>query len=234
MTPKNRQSRGDTRNNDQGFTLVEVLVAMAVFSIILLTIFSAFRTFSTSVDQMNNQRRTTDASHPGLHAMLSDLDQLFLVPYPRYKRPQDQDDADPFRLEGSETPIDGRPFSQLSFTCVNPAPIGAVPANGVSRITYYVRRHGKRLDLHRADRGWPFDGLLSPCTDPVLIRGISSFSLTYAGGDRPEMATWNSDDTSFDYAFPTRIDIAVGLEGDSGKRMLRTAVVLPVRREAAK
>ena len=234
MNPKSKQSPRISQNKNQGFTLVEVLVAMAVFSIILLTIFSAFRAFSTSVDQVRNQHRATDASHPGLHAMLSDFDQLFLVPYPRYNRPRNQEEADPFRLEGTKTQINGQTFSRLSFACVNPAPIGAIPKNGVARITYYVHRHGERLDLHRADRGWPFDSPISPCTDPVLVKGVASFSVTYFAEDNTEADTWNSDDKSSYYAFPRRMNITLDLENDTGNRTLRTAVVLPVHRKAVK
>jgi prepilin-type N-terminal cleavage/methylation domain-containing protein len=216
----------------QGFTLVEILVAMAVFSITLTTIFSAFRTFSTSVDRTRGQIQTTGAGLPGLQAMRSDLDQLFVVPYPRYQRPQDQEDADAYRLKGTQTRIDGRLFSRLSFACVNPAPIGSAP--GVARITYYVHQHQGRLDLHRADRTWPFDRPVSPCSDPVLIRGIKGFSLAYTAGDQTQSPVWNSDRSSFDYAFPRRIDISVTLGEETGNKSLGTTAVVPVYREAVK
>lgn len=218
------------RATPQGFTLIEILVAMILFSITLLTIFSSFRIFSTSANQVSQHITTEDSTYPGLHVMLSDLEQIFILPYPRYKRPELNPDPDPYRLEGTQSNMEGQPISKVSFTCLNRAPIGVFPTHGVARITYYAHRHEDRLDLHRADRAWPFDLSLSPCSDPVLIKGISNFTLTYTTKDGKETKTWDSDSKASDFSFPDQITIKISLAVDNEATILQSAVLLPVTR----
>lgn len=220
-----------------GFTLIEMLVAMALLSLVLMTLFSAFSALSASSRRLAGHITREESTHTGLNAMIADLEQVFIPDAPRYRHRGLTFEADPYRFEGKQISLGGRSFSTLSFTSVNRAPIGAAPFRGIARITYYVHRSNGRLDLHRADRAWPFDDPPDPCADPILIPGISGFSLTYAAKDpteldrtdkdQTELRTWDPDPASSLPALPEQVAIEIAYEENGRTKTLETAVVLP-------
>jgi general secretion pathway protein J len=224
-------------DNEKGFTLVEVLVAMAIFPLVLLTLFSSFDAFMASSRIIKDRQTSGLAAEPGLKIMAADLMQVLAPQVPQYVKPDLRGDSydrqDRFRFFAGETSAGGKQFSTLSFTSLSPIQLtrplqGQKP--GVTRITYYVHVNDDRLDLHRADRPLFLDGdkmNTMPCTDPVLIRDIHSFDLIYYDA-KEEYTVWDSEDETFEYALPARVTIRIGLKGDD--QDIETSVLIPITR----
>ncbi len=83
-----------------GFTLMEILVAMTIFSVTLLTLFSTFRTISTSSEQVQKEIQRQERIQQCLNVITADLDQIFLPRPPRYHRPEPQPAPGPLPLCG--------------------------------------------------------------------------------------------------------------------------------------
>lgn len=222
---KNETNRGDAK----GFTLVEILVAMVIFSITLLTLFSSFRAFLTSGSLMSDEITQTEQLRLGLKRIVRDLEYIFIIEPPRYSKPSFNSDPDEYRFQASQSQVKGNPFSQLSFTSLNHARIGLDPGDGVARIEYYVHDHGDRFDLRRSDRLPPYPDAGDPCSDPILFKDITEFTLTYEDLAGEESDTWDSESEAVHFMFPARVKIRVGLK--AGSRVMETAVTLPVNRK---
>jgi general secretion pathway protein J len=215
----------------RGFTLLEILVAMAVFTTILITLFTVFNTFLTSAQQVEQDIDLQERHQPGLMVMTADLEQVFILQPPRYRPPQFNDEPDPYRFEAKEINVDGRIFSHLGFATVNHLVSGENPVYGAARIEYYVYRHGDRFDLHRSDRRFPLDRDPDPCRDPVLVRNIQVFSLMFTNENGEDDREWDSDSKDFGYSLPLRVTITVETAHDEGKEIIGTSVSLPVSRQ---
>jgi type II secretion system protein J len=213
-----------------GFTLLEVLVAVAVSATLLMTLLTAFNTFLISAQEVEQDIDLIERLQPGLRVMTADLEQVFVLQPPRYHPPEFNDDPDPYRFQADETAVDGRVFSRLGFASVNHLISGEHPVYGVSRIDYYVYRHGERYDLHRSDRVYPVDRDIDPCRDPVLFKDIQTFSLTFSGENGEDYREWNSDSKDYDSSVPFRVTIRVETGTDDPEEMVIGSVILPVSR----
>lgn len=218
----------------QGFTLLEILVAMTIFSVTLLTLFSTFRTVSTSSEQVRNEIHHHERIQQCLQVIAADLEQIVLSRPPRYHPPDINQSPDPYRLLGTETGIHGSFFSRLQFSSLNHLDLGPGYIHGAGRIHYYVHRHGNRLDLHRFDGTLLSDSDPDPCIDPVLIRDIQDFSLTFTDIQGNDHSAWDSESDRFDHTFPTRITISLTPAGQETGVPLQTTVFLPVSRQVKK
>ena len=232
--------RNSRLNNPRGFTLVEVLVALAIFSGLMLTLFSSFNAFMSSGEMI--RERQDNGQGPGLDLMISDLEQVFILQPPRFRNPE-KSDADEtrkqFRFIAEQDQAGGRTVSALSFASLTPVQVGSPPGlpGGITRLTYYVHAHGKRLDLHRADRPaflFDEDREATPCADPVLARDIQGFDLVFFDGEGDEHETWDTFDEETGFALPSRMDIRITLGREEEKRVITTAIFLPVNREVDK
>nr|NJM02608.1 prepilin-type N-terminal cleavage/methylation domain-containing protein [Desulfobacula sp.] len=137
----------------KGFTLMEVMVTIVVFSIVMLTLFSSFQAFVSSGDAITRGIHEAERARTALERMSEDLEQVHVIQPPRYAVPAFDAPPDPFRMAGSRTRVGGSVFSRLEFTTFSRVIAGPEEARGISKITYYVRQNpDKGFDLCRSDR----------------------------------------------------------------------------------
>jgi len=215
----------------QGFTLIEILVAMVIFSITMITLFSAFNAFLSSGRLVKNEVIQNDRFRLGLKTIFSDLEQIFVLQPPRYIKPELNSEPDPYAFVGTQSDVGGGKFSQLSFTNLNHASLGTNPGNGVAKIVYYVTRRKDRFDLLRSDRLAPYPEELDPCSDPVLFKDITGFKLSYTDIFGDEHESWDSESKAFNFIFPVKVQIQIELGQNSGNRSIVTSIALPTNRE---
>ena len=227
--------------SNQGFTLVEVLVALTIFSGLMLTLFSSFDAFSASTQMIRHYEERNRDIGPGLDTMISDLEQIFVLQPPQFLK-QDVDESDdqkPFRFLAETDHTGGESFPRLVFASLSPAqfhrPVHI--QSGITRLTYYVHAGEDRLDLHRSDMPvilYDEDKAPPPCADPVLFKDIKEFELMFFDREGNEYEAWDSRDEKYAHAFPAQVGITVTL-GKSGKgRKISTLVSLPVQRTVEK
>jgi prepilin-type N-terminal cleavage/methylation domain-containing protein len=218
----------------RGFTLVEILVAMTIFSVTLLALFSTFRTVSFSSDRVKNEILFQDHIQQCLQIIMADIDQIHISHPPQYHPPEFNQAPDLYRFFGTETAIDGMVFSHLQFASLNHLDLGPGHIHGIGRIQYYVHPRENRFDLHRFDGTFLSDTEPDPCRDPVLLKDIHTFSLTFTDIDGTGHTVWDSDSARFDHTFPARITITVNPAGDDTSNPLQATLPVPVSRQVKK
>ncbi len=229
--------------DSQGFTLVEVLVALAIFSGLMLTLFSAFNAFTTSSRMIRD--RQDHGQIPGLDVMVSDLSQLFVLQPPRFQPGETEEDVvniqERFRFLAEQDSIKGKTVSTLRFASLSPVRFSRLgeeePPAGIIRIVYYVYAHEDRLDLHRSDRPAVLtdeEWEAAPCKDPVLARDIRGFDLVFFDTEGEELETWDSFDKEKAYALPSRVDIRITMGTEEAEKEMGASVALMVTRPGEK
>lgn len=215
-----------------GFTLIEILVAVTVFSILIITLFSAFRAFLSSSRAIKAQTAVETSLRPCIEQMTRDIEQIVVLQPPRYQPPEVGGPLDPHRFVGREYGSGGQGFSEVSFSSLNHALIGPDLRRGAARISYYARQNSDQgYDLCRSDRLDPGDREPAACQDPVLLKNITGFSIRFMDARGKEHLSWDSESGEFGYAFPASLDLKLSFQIDRSFHVFETSISLFVKRE---
>ena len=215
-----------------GFTLVEILIAIFIFSIIVTTAFASYRSILSSVDMIHRDTAYLGMAKDCLNRMILDLQSVYITPSSEYKPPELDNPLDPYRLIG-DTPFEGNEaFGRLRFTSLAHLPLEGQTSTGIAQIVYYVQLldNGSYV-LRRSDRLYPYLSFEPKGTDPILCRHIRSLSFRYFDSDDAVLDRWDSDDSEFGYATPRAIRIEIEFGKGSDSQYLETRVTLPAFRE---
>jgi general secretion pathway protein J len=232
---RNRASdRGSTGLNGSGFTLVELMVAMLLFSIVITTIFSSYSAVFTSAETVEKAADRYEMAGICLQRMWLDLQSIQLSLPPQYKKPEFNDPPDPYRVVGTASDADNSEFPRLEFASLAHVPGKGTDYGGIARIVYYVRRGEKEgtYSIRRSDVLSPSEPFEASASDPVLCEEVKSLKITYVDDEGTAHESWNSESEEFNYASPTAIEILLGVAHNQDAVFFSTAVKLPVRREA--
>lgn len=224
---------------NKGFTLIEILVAVVIFSILMTTIFSSFKAFVMSSDHIQTAISRDETMGPPLKIISRDLMIAHCSLPPAYVKPDTRSTPDPFRLLGSQENVGGEEFSRVRFVSRGLLTVQGDEHERLVQIIYYVRANDNGgFDLCRSESLPPWeDGVENDC-DPLLIRDISAFELSFFNGENEMFTQWDSDAEAFDHATPHAIGVIIRskdanaqddtLAGDA----IMTSIILPVQRDA--
>jgi general secretion pathway protein J len=115
-----------------GFTLIEVLIAVAILSIILAAIYSTFFLSHRAIEGMDESMLKLQESRKAIDILRRELDSAF------YR----QDEGDTF-LKILDRDIYGKQAAKLSFTTFSTL------RPGLSKISYYVEEQDGKLNLFK-------------------------------------------------------------------------------------
>ena len=224
---------------NKGFTLIEILVAVVIFSILMTTIFSSFKAFVMSSEHIQTAISRDETMGPPLKIISRDLMMVHFSLPPAYVKPDTRSTPDPFRLLGTQDNVGGEEFSRVWFVSRGLLTVQGDKHQRLVQIIYYVRANEDGgFDLCRSEALPPWeDGVENDC-DPLLIRDISAFDLSFFNGENEMFTQWDSDAEAFDHATPDAIGVMIRskdanaqddtLTGDT----IMTSIILPVRRDA--
>ena len=221
-----------THLSKSGFTLIEILIAIFIFSIVVTTIFGSFNFVFGKIDVIEDGMDAYEMAKDSMDRMTVDLQSLFILQPPAYKIPGGDDIEDPFRFVGDITSVGGEDVGKLRFTALAHIPLDRQPRDGVAEITYYVTvgDKGSRM-LRRSDRldfTEPPDELSG---DPILCDNLKSLTFTYIDAEGTELDTWNSDSADVDYATPRAIRIKMEIGDEEHYQTFETTVLPFMYRE---
>ncbi len=213
------------RSDESGFTLLEILMAVVIFAVIMTTLFSSFRAFILSGTHVKNELVQTEKITGMFNRINSDLDSVFCLQPPRYRRPEFDSQPDPYQFAGNRETVGQTVFSFLVFTSLAHAGFNRDNRFGIARIAYYVKENrAGTYDLYRSDVLAPYPDEIQSCRDAVLCKDISGFEITYTDRDGNEYKFWDSEDQTFKFSFPQGIEFKIFF-GDEEPRQVFT---LPV------
>ncbi len=216
-----------------GFTLAEILLAIFIFSIISVTIYSSLHSvlFSSRIVDLNIDQN--ELAHNCLNRMSIDLQSLVVTLPPEFRKPETDEDADPCRFVGATSYIGRATFPRLRFASSAHVAFAHQPPCGVAEIVYYVTAgdDGQYI-LRRSDQCYPFEPSEPSSRDPVLCDQLKSLKIIYRDDDGAPHETWHSDREEFEYATPVAIDIVLEIGDDETASIFEVQISPGVTRDA--
>jgi general secretion pathway protein J len=218
----------------EGFTLLEIMVAMFVFALLITTVFGSFRMVFSSTDAVGGDLAIYSSARTCLDRMAVDLLALKIMDYPRYKKPEFNDSEDPFRLLGETSEVDGIDFGRLTFTSLAHLPINGDQRQGVARIVYYAHQGpGETFVLRRADHLFPFPDFEESDNDPILCENLQALEFGYLDAEGESTDRWDSESADNEYTTPRGIEIRLTVGQPSRTKLFSTRIPLYVQRKTA-
>jgi general secretion pathway protein J len=170
-----------------GFTLLEVLIAVAIISVVLVAIYSTFILSHRAVEGMDESLLKNQESRKAIDILKRELDATV------YRA----DNALTF-LKIQDRDIYGKQAAQLTFTTFSPL------LHGLSRISYYIEEKDGTLSLFKKVSS-PYSTEEAEGID--IIEGLESFTVEARYNDA-WVRTW---DTDINKGIPDEIRISISI-----------------------
>ena len=218
-----------------GFTLMEILIAIAILAIVVTTALASFNAVFSTTEVLDDGARLYEMGHTCMKRIVMDLSSMHINQRPLYKPPEFDQPPDPYRLIASAEETGGTGFAQnMRFTSRAHLPFEKSYGKGIVEIIYYFQTANEGyLELRRADNAYPYPEFERKGSDPVLCKYIQSLSFRFYDADGDEFDIWDSDSDEFGYATPTAIAVKLVLAKSAETHTFETMVSLPLIRERA-
>lgn len=215
-----------------GFTLIEVLIAIFIFTMVVTIVFGSFREIAFNAATVNKSGDIYEMAHGAMGIMQRDLESVYIVQKPGYSPPVFGQDPDPFRFEGGTELTGNTLFPKLRFTSMSHLPVNRDSKTGIAEIVYYMDESEEYgFILRRSDRLFFSEDFVKIKSDPVLLRKIKTLTVKYYDEDGREHEDWDSESNEFGYASPTAVGIWVEIEDDDRVLPFETRIELRCVRE---
>lgn len=208
---------GKETHKPGGFTLIEVLIAIFIFSMVITAVFTSFREISLSANIVNKTGAVYEMIQGATAVISRDLESVYVDPKISYAQKGFNDDPDPYRFESKMDLSVSEPFPMLRFTTLAHLPVNRDTRNGVAEVVYYMdetEEYG--WVLRRSDRIFFHKEFEKRKTHPTLLRHVKTLTLTYYDEDAEEHEEWNSDSDESGYATPSAVKLRMDIE-DEGR-----------------
>ena len=223
----NKMAKTSCCNGPHGFTLIEVLVAVMIFSIVIFTLFSSFSGFMITSKNITRNISQSAKMQTTLGRICLDFEQLYVLRVPRYSKPEFNSDPDTYSFVGKEVRVGQKIFSSVTFASLAHAITGKDPGQGVARISYYVKENeNDTYDLYRADNLPPYPADPSSCKDHILGKDILEFKITYTDINGEESPHWDSESDEFNYIAPASVSLEIMFNSQGRHQTFETSVDL--------
>ena len=217
-----------------GFTLLEIMISIFIFSIIITTVFASYRSVFFSADKIDAGLDLYGMTGSCLNRISLDLSGIAIAQVPEYAKPELDSTPDPYRVVGDRSDLSGADFPRLRLASRSHVPLDGSAHESVAEIIYYVSEDEESgYRLRRSDRLYPYKTPEEQANDPVLCEKLKSLVFTYYDIEGETHDTWDSESKDVAYATPKSINIRLEVgEEDAVSKVFETMVMLPVVREA--
>jgi general secretion pathway protein J len=232
---RNKEPASRIPHPDRGFTLLEIVIAIFIFSVIVTTIFGSYNSVFTGAEVINEGVISYEMARTSLNRMTFDLESIHVSLPPQYSPPDFNDPPDPYRIAGSIDNVQTVSFPKLRFTSTAHVSFGGKTESQIAEIVYYVQAiDNKQYSLRRADNLYPYGEFEENANDPVLCENLKSLTFNYYDREGTEYEMWDSEAEDFGYATPAAIGITLELTSGTSSLWFKTMVTLPVYRKKQK
>jgi general secretion pathway protein J len=217
--------------SDGGFTLMEILIAILILSVVITTVLASFNMVFSTTEALDSDAAVYESARTCLNQMAADLERIHISKRPLYRPPQLDDSPDLYRIEGVTEDVDGTSFAQLRFASRNHIPPSERGGRRIAQIWYYVQAGADGgFVLRRSDGLYPYPELEKDPADAVLCTDVKSLAFFYTDHEGSEVDSWNSDQEDFEHSTPRAVHIRLEIGRGSNSRLFETGVRLPVVR----
>lgn len=215
----------------KGFTLLEILTAIFILAVVVSMVFGTFDGIFSSAEHVNASSDLFEMGNACLDRITADIKAIHVMPYPRYKPPDIDDEPELYRIVGEPLAVGGINTARIRFASLAHLPLNQDGRDGIAEIIYYVmeNRSGS-LSLHRVDNLYPYPEFEPNPNDPVVCENLIAFELKYFDHNGDEYDEWDSESDSTEYNTPNAISIKLTLGSQEIPMVFSTRVAIPTFR----
>jgi prepilin-type N-terminal cleavage/methylation domain-containing protein len=220
------------RIDRRGFTLLELLIAIAVFGAIVAVLYPAYTGTFRNIEAAESQSEMYHMARTALERMASDL-QCAYLPEKTGTSPDETDDLRVKGFLGLDETLDGRNADGLRFTSEEHILFHEEGRKGRGQIIYYVKQKDGEDSwiLFRSDTS-EFENPPDEETGGfVIFDGLQSIDITYQDEEGETHESWDSSKEPFKDKLPYLVSIqleAVPPSGPESPLRFQTSVFLPM------
>ncbi len=218
--------------NTKGFTLIEILVGVAIFGIIVTAIFGSFSTITKSSGRIESGMYYNEMTKNCLGRITDDLQSLYIQVESKYMKQDFNDTPDPYRFKSDYSSAGSSEFALLRFTSYSHFSFNKDEARGIAEIVYYVteNRNDEKV-LRRSDRLSFDEEFEENANDPVICEKIKKFKINYYDGNGDLHERWDSDSSENKYSTPGAVEIILETGEEKISYTTGTKIALNVVRD---
>jgi general secretion pathway protein J len=223
-------TRIDRRQAD-GFTLLEILVAVFILGVVVTTVLSSFNMVFSNADALETSASTFEMGRSCMARITRDLENAFILMPPLFKPPALDTPPDPYRFQGTVENKGGTTLAKLRFTSQAHVPLEGSHAGGIAEIVYYVQAAPDGgLRLKRADNRYPYPRFEERSADPVLCENVKSLAFEYVDAEGTASDAWDSESPRTGNATPAMVAVRLEIGDRDDGYGFQTTVALPLVR----
>lgn len=203
--PRIVRSIGDIK----GFTLLEILIAIFIFSVILATIFTSYTGTFKIIDDTETRAEVYGMARMALQRIIEDLGSAYI----RGQTESPEAEAEPIEKAGflgEDREVRGREADTVRFLSRASLDLEEEDREiGLKRITYQVVEEGdgNSLALYRSDTPESVEETESRGAGQILCNRLSAVKFTYFDADGNRHDHWDSAQEEFRNKLPVRASI---------------------------
>ena len=231
--PIRTQASLKSLGRQDGFTLMEILVALFIFALIAATLFGSFEGVFSRSAELDEGLYHQEMGVLALSHMQRELQEIFIHQPPAYSKPEPESPESPYRIIGDESDLGGETFGRLRFATLTQLPMDSQAIRPPRAVIYYVdQADDGGLILKRAlrandDQKDPFE----PQTDDaVLCEDLLELTFSFVDAEGENQSQWDSESEEQAFATPRAIKIELMLGTQGRTTRFGTTVTLPVWR----
>jgi len=196
-------------NPAEGFTLLEILIAVFIFALIVSAVFTALRGTLNMIDETESQEGIYQMARIAMERITGDLESAYFPETTRTSE-ADQTSSEPALFRGEKTYMENLRAGELSFLSLAHLTFSdEKPLAEPAEIAYYVATGTEDdvLDLYRSDTSLTRERPESGTGGLLLCKGLSSIGFTYYDAEGEAHENWDSNEGPSKGKLPSRVSI---------------------------
>lgn len=222
------------RINTAGFTLLEILVAVFILSIVLATIFAMFTDTIENINYTETEADIYQMARIALDRIQEDLECSLIVETDDTSKEEESKESSPDIFSGKNEQLDDRDADSVSFLSTNHLSLDDEDRySGLARIAFYVKKHDEEdgLILYRSDVSEREQMIEEKTGGLILCHGLHSINFIYYNSEGDEYESWDSSEGESKNKLPSRICIQLFFLDESNPEntyKFETGIALPL------
>jgi len=203
----------------RGFTLLEILIAIAILALVVSSLYGAYSSTLDTTEMVESIRDVDQVARLALMQMVDDFKCLY------YQKAQGEDEESPYGF-GGVMEVEEEGGAIVAFATTSRLDFDMTfPSQRINRVSYVVEKQPDNEKLYRlVRRELPFADLPGERQEIVveLADGVESLSLNYFGEDGQQFSQWDSKTEGL---LPRLVQIRLQMAGEKS-RLFTTSVAI--------
>jgi len=219
----NRSSSLSSHQNS-GFTLLELLLAVAIAAVIIATVNFAFFQSHKNIEAVRTQREAYQTVRIIMDRMIKDLTCSYV---PAGRTQMTTQDLSMYRFIGVNDDSSGVDKDTISFTTTTDIGFSKVPG-GICEVDYYLKEMEDRKSVYtlmRREDPTPHAGITKSGNEMEMADGVLAMNIVYIDESNQEVNEW---DLARKLTLPKQVKVTLTMESGKDKQIFSATAFLPL------